>query len=193
MKYWLFLLIASNSFAQSFDQRFTAINLGLGQFYETPNQIENESTNYFSLSPFINLSALYNINQDYSLSPHLFWVIQKDTADESSNQNIFNLGLMFNKYISENHLVGLGTSLFIYSLSGDGSEQELPNGNSETTYFSPAERKNSYQQTLDFNYQYHFDQYFISSSLYTYKILNNELREYSIAFSFNKAFGIGEK
>jgi hypothetical protein len=119
-------------------------------------------------------------------------VIYESGENPSSNQNIFLLGMTFGYELNESWKFSIGPVLNINSTSGDGSEEVLPNGDSETEYFAPNERKNSYQMNLALGVEYLFKDYSINSAIYSYKILNQDEREYSLAFSFNKYFELGD-
>ena len=166
------------------------LELGLGQFYELPYQTSTSESEIFQLSPVILSKIAYNLNDSWELNPLFSWVIYQEHENSSSNQNIFipQLNATY-KYNQELHFT-IGTSVVIYSTSGDATEEELPNGTGETTYFSPSERRNSYQQNLNLGFNYQFDQYTFNFDSYSYKLFNSELREVSLLFSFTKIFEI---
>lgn len=188
MKFLFLLLIAINTYAALFEE----LSMGIGQFYEMPNQTEKSESEIMQLSPMLSLKSFRNLGENFFLAPEISWVIYQPGENASSNQNIFLLGLNAGQRLNENFKYSLGFILNINSTSGDGSEETLPNGDSETEYFAPAQRSNSYTMNLAFNLEYFFDEYSFATNAYTYKILNNEEREYSLAFTFNKYFELGD-
>ena len=83
------------------------------------------------------------------------------------------------------HYVEIFKLLFMITYSGDGSEKKLPNGNGEETYYSPSERRNVLNQTLDFGVEYMVKKTSLRLHSYVYSADKEEERLNSISLSLN--------
>ena len=165
-----------------------SFELGLGQFYELPYQTQKSESEVFQLSPSLKVKLNYRLTENYFFIPTFNWVIYKTHENESSNQNIFISQFDVKKRINDEFSFSFGTSILTYSTSGDGSENDLPNGTGETTYFAPNERRNSWQQNLSLGLFYLNNDYHFGLESFSYKLFNSELREVSLMLSFAKVF-----
>lgn len=184
MKLLILLIFSLDLYASNIQ----SYELGLGQFYELPYQTEKSESEIFQLSPTIKAKLNYRLSDNYIFIPSFNWVIYKTHENDSSNQNIFISQFDIKRRINDHFSISLGTSIITYSTSGDGSENNLPNGTGETTYFAPNERKNSWQQNLSFGGFYTNDEVNYGLEFFSFKILNEELRETSLMFSIAKIF-----
>jgi hypothetical protein len=189
MKILFILLIASQAYSSAFE----SFSIGLGQYYEMPNQTEKSESEVFQFSPMLTSQMHYQWQEQLVLSPELSWVIYDPSENSSSNQNIFLLGINLDYHVIEDLVLSLGSILNINSTSGDGTEEVLPNGDGQTEYFAPNQRQNSYQLNLALGLKYLFHPYSIATRIYSYKLFNSDKREYSVAVVFNKNFQLGEK
>ena len=87
---------------------------------------------------------------------------------------------------NDNLRLRAGTSLMILTLSGNGGEESLPNGDSNETYYIPTERRTALNQTLDFGVEYLIDRISIRGQAYIYAWLdsNERIITYSTSLSY---------
>ena len=153
MKTILFCIVLSllNSNAWSIDLKsFKSINLQVGNWMENYGQVRassNDSTNGFEFIPYIAAGLDIEFNSTYSFHPETGWVFQRTVDSISKNIFFFRADV---SYLAVDYLkLKLGSSFVITSISGEGGEDKLNNGDSTETYYIPEERSNALNQTLD--------------------------------------------
>lgn len=181
----LFLsLLSKNVFALSFE-RVETLNFQFGTWLENYDQVRasaSDETNGFELIPYISTSLNIRLPHDLSLIPELGWVIQR--TEEEVSKNIFFLRSDIAYDVNDWIKLKLGTSFVITSISGNGGEETLNNGNSTETYYIPEERSNAYNQTFDLGVEFFKKEHGLNLQSLIYAWNESEQRMYTITLSY---------
>ncbi len=165
---------------------FKSAHLQLGTWLENYGQVQaNRSgeTNGFEITPYLSLGLEYDLQNKMSLLPEIGYVFQR--TDEAITKNQFLIRGDFAYQAHPNLRLRLGSSLIITSFAGDGGEDTLRNGNSTEVYYIPEERKNTYNQTLDFGVEYLQDRMSIKLQNYIFAWNEEEERMTTYSLSLN--------
>lgn len=190
--YLSIILTSSNgAFAGVKNFKNLALNIGSWQeYYMQVQEEENGNLNGFELRPYISIAADYPLPKNFSIIQEAGYVLRENIGDSSLTKDIYFLRADFAYKVYPNFQLRVGTSFMWITYSGDGSEKSLPNGNGEETYYSPSERRNVINQTLDFGLEYFVEKTSIRLQSYIYSADKEEERLNSISLSVNYLFPV---
>ncbi len=148
-------------------------------------ETESGDLNGFKFRPYFSVATDFRLPKQFSLNPESGYVIRENMGDSSLTKDIFFLRADLAYRLHKNFQIRLGSSFMWITYSGDGSEKKLPNGNGEETYYSPSERRNVLNQTLDFGVEYMVKKTSLRLHSYVYSADKEEERLNSISLSLN--------
>lgn len=170
---------------------FKHISLTVGNWYEFVGDVqvndngESNSLLDFQLTPFIAISADHEFQPGWALIPEIGYVIRRQAGDESIVKDQFFVRLDVAWTVWERLRLRLGTSTMLATMSGDGGEESLPNGDSTQTFYRPDQRSTAVNQTLDLGAEYLWKNMSARFQSYIYSLDEQEKRMISYSLSFN--------
>ena len=184
LKKILIFLIFSTKLCHAWENplpKFSAVDFQLGTWLERYSQLQstrNGEKNGFELTPFISAGVLYEVSPNWKFRPEFLYVIRQST--DQIDKDIFSLQFDFTYKFSKKWSAILGSSLIIKSISAEGGEEEINNGNTTESFYLPSERRTSYIQTLDLGIEWREKNYGIKFQSYIYR-LDENFPQYSLA------------
>lgn len=171
-------------------KNFDTVNFSAGTWMEFYDEMQVNSSGQlnddFQLTPYLSIATEYKLPHSQFIIPEVSYILQEKTTDGSTNINRFLFRADY-AYMPKNWLrLRLGSSLIIQSISGSGGEKELANGSSTQTYYKPEERKNTYNQTLDYALEVLIDRLALKAQGHIYAFNEDEQRmtSYSLSLSY---------
>jgi hypothetical protein len=190
---YLSIIVASFGAAIANTKSFKNIAVNIGSWQEYYMQVQEEKDgelNGFELRPYFSIASDYSLPKNFSLIPEAGYVLRENIGDSSLTKDIFFLRTDLAYKVYPNFQLRVGTSIMWITYSGDGSEKSLPNGNGEQTYYSPSERRNVMNQTLDFGIEYFVEKTSLRLQSYIYSADKESERLNSISLSINYLFPV---
>jgi hypothetical protein len=181
----LFLAVTPKTVFALSAQTIETLNFQFGTWLENYAQVRsntNDDTNGFELIPYISTSLNIRLPYELSAIPELGWVIQR-TEDEIS-KNIFFLRSDIAYETNDWLKIKLGTSFIITSISAEGGEDTLNNGDYTETYYFPEERSNAFNQTLDIGVEFFNKEHGVNLQALIYAWNESEQRMYTLTASY---------
>lgn len=168
---------------------FKNLNLTVGNWFENFKSVQTNSSgssDNYEVAPFFSLGLDYFYTEKWYIVPEMGWVVSRNANDSRISKNLFFIKTDVAYQYTENFRLRAGTSLMILNISGDGGEENLPNGDGEDTYFIPSERRTALNQTLDLGVEYKMDKFSLRANSYIYAFLESEERmiTYSLSLSY---------
>ena len=191
---FLSVLVSLNASAFSISE-FENLQVNFGTWQENYNQVQESSNgelNGFEIRPYLSVGVDYNIYDEFGFIPEVGYILRENIGDSSVTKDIFYLRGDFTYAPKEWLRLRLGTSLMWMTISGDGSEEDLANGNGEETYYAPNERRNIFNQTLDFGVEYIHKKTSLRLQNYMYAVTDSDQRISSISLSVNYQIPVSE-
>lgn len=166
---------------------FKSLNLQLGTWLENYGQVRDsrsDDENGFELNPYFGIGLEYHLPYNLSLAPELGYVLQRTEGEISKNQFLSRLDLIY--LVHEKIKLRFGTSYMITSISGDGGEDTLNNGDSTEVYYIPEARRNSFDQTIDLGIEFIFEDIHLRAQAHFFELLDEEqrMRNYNLSINY---------
>jgi hypothetical protein len=162
MFFWILTILVHLSMAQTNNAPLQTWNLthlyfSGGNYSENDYGVQNSKTgsiSTFSYAPYLAMGANFYLNQNINLVPEVGYVLQRNAESSAIKKDTFWLKSDFSFHLSEQLKLRLGTSIIMNSISGNGGEEELNNGNSKEEYYIPSDRRTAINQTVDLGIEY---------------------------------------
>ena len=169
--------------------RFDNLTLTGGNWFDSYKQVQtdvNGGTQGFEVAPYFATSVDYFFREKWVAIPEIGWVVQREAGDKRISKNLFFIRMDAAYLYNDHFRLRVGTSMMILNISGNGGEEELPNGDGNETYYIPSERRTALNQTLDFGVEYIIDRISIRGQAYIYAWLDTDERiiTYSTSISY---------
>ena len=184
LKMFLIFCLLSTKFCFAWDNplaKFSQVDIQLGTWLERYSQLQstrNGEKNGFELTPFVSAGLLYNMSPKWKFRPEALYVIRQ--SSDQIDKDIFCFQLDFTYKFTQKWSFILGSSLLVQSISSNGGEEKINNGNTTDSFYLPNERRTSYIQTLDLGFEWREKNYGAKFQSYIYR-LDENFPQYSLA------------
>jgi len=168
---------------RDFDQLQIQIGTWLENYAQVQTTPEGDVNDGFAFTPLISAGLTYKYKPQIQIIPEVGWVFQR--TQENVSKNIFLFRNDFAYVPKDWFKLRAGSSLIITSISGDGGEETLNNGTTTESYFIPEQRRNAFNQTLDFGIEFLHKNASLRFQTYFYAWNDSDERMYTHAMSFN--------
>jgi hypothetical protein len=192
---FIFLTIPKYGHAKLWSTKnFKTLNVTLGtwmEFYDHMQTTESgELNNDFEFTPYIALAAEYKLPESQFIIPEVGYVFREKTSDGSTTIDRLFMRADYAYMPREWIRFRLGSSFIIQTIAGDGGSKELPNGSGTETYYVPEERRNSYNQTLDYGVEFFIDRLTtkFQGHVYAFAIEEERMTTYTLSINYRIPF-----
>jgi len=181
-----FSLVADCS-AKSFSTKnFKNLYLNFGtwqEYYMQAQASQNGELNSFEFTPYFSFGMDYELTSKHLLLSEVGYVIRQNLDAVTKDHFFWRFDYAYQAL--QWLRLRAGTSFMWVTYNGDGSEKSFPNGNSTEVYYAPNERKNTFNQTLDFGVELMKDQFSLRLGSYIYAANEQDERLTSFSASVN--------
>ncbi|MBD66574.1 MAG: hypothetical protein CME62_15285 [Halobacteriovoraceae bacterium] len=146
---------------------------------------QSGSLNSFELKPYLSAALDYQIKNQHFLGTEVGYILRESYSKSTYTKDHFYWRFDYIYQALEWFNLRAGTSFMWQTLSGDGSEETLPNGDGEQTYYAPDERKNIFNQTFDLGVEFLHKNMSARIQSYIYALDQEDERLTSFSLSFH--------